>query len=104
MPLRLHHAQLMLHAQQRAEHVGVKGGGVALSGLIGYRTGNAFSSRIVNRHIQSTEPRDSLIDQSANLILEGGGFALALEDMSASLPFTTSNVYSASNDRCADQP
>src|SRR6266446_6829869 len=47
LPPRQHHAQLMLQAQQRAQHVGVKGARVALSGLLRYRTGLAFGTRSV---------------------------------------------------------
>ena len=32
----------MLHAQQRAENVGIEGGRVALGGLLRHRTGLAF--------------------------------------------------------------
>src|SRR6266699_1032153 len=36
LPPRQHHAQLMLQAQQRAQHIGVESGRVALSGLLSY--------------------------------------------------------------------
>ena len=67
--LRKHHAQLMLHAQQRAEHVGVEGGRVALGGLLRQGTGLALGARVVDGHIQPTESRDRLIDQRANFII-----------------------------------
>src|SRR5712671_3183208 len=58
----------MLHAQERAENVGIEGGGIALGGLLGYWTRLAFGSGGVNSHIQATEARDGLIDEAAHII------------------------------------
>ena len=55
----------MFHAQQRAEHVGVEGGRVAVGGLLRHRAGLAFSTGVVDGHIEATKARDSLIDQGA---------------------------------------
>jgi hypothetical protein len=43
--LRLHDAQLVLHAEQGAEHVGIEGGCVALGALLDYRSRLAFGAR-----------------------------------------------------------
>jgi hypothetical protein len=58
----------MLHAQECAENVGIEGGGIALGGLLRYRTRLAFGSGGVNSHIQATEARDGLIDEAAHII------------------------------------
>ncbi len=59
----------MLHAQDDAEHVGVEGRGVALRGLVRDRTDLAFGAGIVHRDIETAEPCDDLVDQSADVIL-----------------------------------
>ena len=69
LPLRQHHAQLMLHAQQRAEHVGVEGGGIAFGGLLRHRAGLAFGAGVVDGHVQATKARNGPIDQVAHLVL-----------------------------------
>src|SRR5207253_4772688 len=53
LPLRQHHAQLMLQAQQCAQHIRVEGARVALSGLLNYRAGLAFGTCIVDGHVQA---------------------------------------------------
>src|ERR1700719_2071514 len=58
----------MLHAEERAENVGIEGGGIALGGLLRYRTRLAFGPGGVNSHIQATEARDGLIDEAAHII------------------------------------
>jgi hypothetical protein len=63
-----HHPQFMLHAEQGAEDVGVEGGGVALGGLVGHRSGLAFGAGVVDRHIQPAEPRHGLVDQGADVV------------------------------------
>src|SRR6266851_3986774 len=63
-----HHAQFMLHAQECAENVGIKGGRVALGGLLCHGTELAFGSGGVYSHIQATEARDSLIDEAVQII------------------------------------
>jgi hypothetical protein len=59
--------QLVLHAQQCAEHIGIEGGGVALGGLLRHRAGLAFRAGVVDGRIQAAEARDRLIDQIADL-------------------------------------
>src|SRR5438128_1395726 len=59
----------MLHAQQRAEHVGVECGRVTLSGLIRDRTRDTFRASSVDRYVQATEPLHGLIDQAAHVFL-----------------------------------
>jgi hypothetical protein len=69
MTLGLHHAQLMLHAQQRAEDVGIEDGRVALGGMFYNRTGLAFGSGSVYRHIKATEACHGLIDEVSYVVL-----------------------------------
>src|SRR4029077_5521789 len=59
----------MLHAQEGAENVGIEGGGIALGGLLRYRTRLAFGSGGVNSHSQATEARHRLIDQVSYVVL-----------------------------------
>ncbi len=59
----------MLHAQQRAEHVGVEGGGVAVRGLLRHRTGLTLGASGVDGCVQATEARDGPIDQVSHLVL-----------------------------------
>src|SRR6266481_2040866 len=59
----------MLHAQQRAENVGVESGRVALGGLICHRAHLAFGPGVVNGYIETTEARDGLIDQVAHIFV-----------------------------------
>src|SRR6266851_2842556 len=61
--LRLHHPQLVLHAEQHAEHVGVEGGGVAVGGLLGHRAGLALGAGVVDGDVEAAEPGDRLVDQ-----------------------------------------
>jgi hypothetical protein len=59
----LHHAQLVLHAEQRAKHIGVEGGCVSLGGLLGHRAvlghdkldTTARYTRVATRMIASIE-------------------------------------------------
>ena len=64
-----HHSQLVLHAQQRAEDVGVEGGRIRLGGLLRHGTGLAFGTRVVDRHVQAAETLDGPIDQAADIVL-----------------------------------
>src|SRR2546428_11593968 len=68
-PLSLHHAQLMLHAEQRPEHIGVEGGGIGVGGLLRHRTGLAFGAGVVDGRVQPTKARDGPIDQVPHLVL-----------------------------------
>ena len=73
----------MLHAEQCAEHIGIKGRGVALGGLLRYRTGFAFRPGGVDGRVEAAETGDGLIDQSrtssvmTNVGLDVGGFGIA---------------------------
>ena len=64
-----HDAQLMLHAQQRAENVGVEGGRIAFGRLLRHRTRLAFGSGGVYSSIQATKARHGLIDQVSYVVL-----------------------------------
>jgi hypothetical protein len=65
--LLLHHAQFVLQAQQRAEHVGVDDGGAIVGRLPGQRPELPFGASVVDRYVQATEALDDLFDQTANL-------------------------------------
>ena len=69
MALGLHHAQLMLHAQKRSQHIGVEGRRVAFRGLLRHRAGLAFGAGIVDGHVEPTKARDRSIDQVGDLIV-----------------------------------
>ena len=68
-PCGLHDAQLVLHAEQRAEHVGLERGGKAFRGLVRDRTARAFGAGVVHGDIETTKPRDGLIDHVEGVIL-----------------------------------
>jgi len=59
----------MLHAQQRAEHIGVEGGGVGIGGLLRYGAWLAFGAGAVDGGVQATEARDGPIDQVPYVVL-----------------------------------
>src|SRR5258705_10678347 len=59
----------MLHAQERAEHVRIEGGRVALGGLLRQWTGLAFGTGGIDRDIQPAKPFDRLIDEATHLVL-----------------------------------
>src|SRR6266446_3725167 len=59
----------MLQVQQRAQHVGVEGARVALSGLLSYRAGLAFGTSSVDSHVQVTKPLDGPINQAAHIVV-----------------------------------
>jgi len=60
----------MLQAQQRAQHVGVEGARVALSGVLSYRAGLAFGTSGVDGHVQVAKPFDGPINQTAHIVFE----------------------------------
>jgi hypothetical protein len=66
--LRLHHAHLMLHAEQHAEHVGVEGGRVAFGGLLRHGAWLAFGAGVVDRHVKPAEAGHGLVHQVADLV------------------------------------
>src|ERR1043166_8165572 len=59
----------MLHAEQRAEHIGVEGGGVGIGGLLCHGGGVAFGAGAVDGGIQATEARDGPIDPAPYVVL-----------------------------------
>ena len=61
--LRLHHPQLVLHAEQHAEHIGIEGSGVTVRALLGHRAGSAFGAGIVDGDVEAAEPGDGFVDQ-----------------------------------------
>jgi hypothetical protein len=67
--LRLHDAQLVLHAQERAEHVGVEHRCVAVRRLLGHRAGLAFGAGVVDGDIQAAEARDGPVDEITHVVL-----------------------------------
>ena len=59
----------MLHAEKCAKDVGVKGGGVTLGGLLRYRPGAALRARVIDGGIQAAKALDSLINETAHIVL-----------------------------------
>src|ERR1700676_3263176 len=58
-----HHAKFVLHAQQRAEDVGIERCRVAVRSLLRYRAGHAFRTGSVYSDIQTAKSFHGLIDQ-----------------------------------------
>jgi hypothetical protein len=98
----------MLHAQQRAEYVGVESGGVALRGLLGHRAGPAFSARGVDGRVQTAEAGDGVLDQIADFVImtnvgldEGGFGAEAAKSRSSTIKAANWHCRrSAARNRC----
>ena len=67
--LSAHHPQLVLHAEERAEHIGIECRGVAVGGLLRHRAGLAFGPGAVDGRIQATEAREGLIGAAAYIVL-----------------------------------
>src|SRR5271167_192021 len=67
--LRQHHAQLVLHAEQRAEYVGVESRSIAFGGLLRDGAGLAFGTGVVDGNIEAAEALDGLIDQLAHIVV-----------------------------------
>jgi hypothetical protein len=67
--LSLHGAHFVLHAQDHAENIRVERRGIALRGLVRDRANLAFGASIVHGDIETAEPCDGLVDQSADVIL-----------------------------------
>ena len=65
----LHHAQLVLHAEQRAENVRVEGRGITFCRLLGDRARLALGAGIVDCNIEAAEAGDGPIDEIAYLFL-----------------------------------
>lgn len=67
--LRLHHTNLVLHAEQRAEHIGVESRGIALGGLVDDEAGLALRAGGVHRGVDPTEAGDGLVDERGDLAI-----------------------------------
>ena len=80
----------MLHAQQCAEDIGIKGGSVAFGGLLRYRAGLAFGTSGIDGHIQATKPPDCLIYQAAHIVFVAhiGPHKFSFRAEFAKLPFS----------------
>jgi len=59
----------MLHCEQRAEHIGVEGRGIAVGRLLGDRAGVAFGASVVDGDVQPAKSFDRLRDKRAHFIL-----------------------------------
>lgn len=59
----------VFHAQDHAENVGVKGSGEAPRRLLGDRANLTFGAGIVRRDIETTKPRNGLVDHIADVIV-----------------------------------
>ena len=57
----------MLHAEERAEHIGVECCSVAVGRLLRHRARVTFGAGAVYGRIQTTEARDGLIDPDRGL-------------------------------------
>src|SRR5258706_6861662 len=64
-----HHAQFMLHAEQRTQDVCVEGRGVGFCSLFRHRAWCAFGSSIVDRNIQTSETLDRLIHKVTHVLI-----------------------------------
>src|SRR5882762_10814914 len=58
-----HHAKFVLHAQQRAEYIGIERCRVAVRSLLRYRAGHAFRTGRVYSDIQTAKSFHGLVDQ-----------------------------------------
>jgi hypothetical protein len=56
-------------AEQRAEHIGIKHGGIALRRLLGDRAWMALGAGIVDCHVKPPEALDGLIDQVPHVVV-----------------------------------
>jgi hypothetical protein len=64
-----HHAHFVLQAKDGAEHVGIESGRICLSRLFGQWAGLTFGTGIIDRHVQTSEARDRLVDEIAHVLL-----------------------------------
>ena len=60
--LRLHDTELVLHAEQRADNVGVEGRRVALRILLGHGSWPSLGAGVIDRRVKASEALDDLID------------------------------------------
>src|SRR5258706_597445 len=70
LTLRNHDPDLVLHRKQNAEHVRVERAAVARCILLDDRARLSFRGGVVDRHIQSTEAGDGLVDEISNFLLD----------------------------------
>src|SRR2546430_10277304 len=61
--------QLVLHARQRAEHIGVEGGGIALGRLLRCQARLAFAAGVLDGCGDPAVAGDGLVDQFADLVV-----------------------------------
>ncbi len=69
MALGPHDAKLVLHAEDRAQDIGVESRGIGLGRLVGDRTRLAFGAGRVDGGVDAAEPFDGCVDQAADLIV-----------------------------------
>jgi hypothetical protein len=58
----------MLHAEERAEHIGIECRGVAVGRLLRHRARVTFGAGAVNGRIQTPEASDGLIHEVAHIV------------------------------------
>jgi hypothetical protein len=63
-----HHAQLMLHTEQRAQDVCVEGRGVGFRGLLRHRAWLTFRSCAIDSNVKVAKAGDGLIDQVLHVV------------------------------------
>ena len=92
--MRKHDTQLVLQAEERPEHVGIEGRGIALGGLVDDRAGLPFGTGTVNGSVDASKSRNGLVHQMADLLLvpdvglnEHGFCAKAVQFGLKGLPF-----------------
>ena len=68
LPLGLHGAHFVLHAQDHAENVGLERRGETFGSLVRDRAALTFGGGIVHRDIETAKPCDGLVDHGANVI------------------------------------
>jgi len=59
----------MLEAEQRAQNVGIKRGGIALCSLIDDQTGLSLGTGDVDGHIEAAEAGYGLVDQPSDFVI-----------------------------------
>ena len=67
--LGLHYPKLVLHAEERAEDIGIEGRGIEVDRLFGHRTGVAFGAGSVHGYVESTKAGDSPVHQFAQFVI-----------------------------------
>ena len=67
-PLRQHHPQFVLHAQQHTQNIAVERGRIALRSLFSDETAQSFRSRVIDGNIQASETLDGFIHKSPHVV------------------------------------